>query len=164
MHACYFNEYFSLVAGARNDDDDDNNNIAIEAAGVAEVPEVAIPDEAAITHAVPEAAIDEPVVPGAAVLEPAIAEAAIPVANVEAAENGRQIIRDIGNHLVKSVASFILRVGSIPTLHLITFGQLFWTTTQRKNSRKAQWQAQSRYLCHCAFLISFRYAAGSEKT
>ena len=105
MDACYFNEYFSLVAGARNDDDDDNNNIAIEAAGVAEVPEVAIPDEAAIARAVPEAAIDEPAVPGAAVLEPAIAEAAIPVANVEAAENGRQIVRDIGNHLVKSVAS-----------------------------------------------------------
>ena len=56
-----------------------------------------------------------------------------------------------------------LRVGSIPTLHLKTFEQLFWTTTCRKNSRKAQWQTQSRYLCHCAFLVSFRYA-GSEKT
>ena len=56
-----------------------------------------------------------------------------------------------------------LRVGSIPTLHLKTFEQIYWTTTWRKNSRKAQWQAQSRYLCHCAFLISFRYA-GSEKT
>ena len=56
-----------------------------------------------------------------------------------------------------------LRVGSIPTLHLKTFEQLFWTTTWRKNSRKAQWQAQSRYLCHCAFFVSFRYA-GTEKT
>ena len=37
-----------------------------------------------------------------------------------------------------------------------------WTTTWRKNSRKAQWQGQSRYLCHCAFLVSIRYA-GSEK-
>ena len=59
--------------------------------------------------------------------------------------------------------SLLLRVGSIPTLHLKTFEQLFWTTPWRKTSRKAQWQAQSRYLCHCAFLISFRYA-GSEKT
>ena len=56
-----------------------------------------------------------------------------------------------------------LRVGSIPTLHLETFQQLYWTTTWRKNSIIAQWQAQSRYLCHCAFLVSFRYA-GSEKT
>ena len=56
-----------------------------------------------------------------------------------------------------------LRVGSILTLHLKTFEQLFWTTTWRKNSRKAQWQTQSRHLCHCAFLVSFRYA-GSEKT
>ena len=55
-----------------------------------------------------------------------------------------------------------LRVGSIPTHQYKTFKQLFWTTTWRKNSRKAQWQAQSRYLCHCAFLVSFRYA-GSEK-
>ena len=30
-----------------------------------------------------------------------------------------------------------LRVGSIPTLHLKTFEQLFWITTWRKNSRKA---------------------------
>ena len=56
----------------------------------------------------------------------------------------------------------VLRVGSIPTLHLKTFEQIFWTTW-RKNSRKAQWQTQSRYLCHCAFLVSFHYA-GSEKT
>ena len=55
-----------------------------------------------------------------------------------------------------------LRVGSIPTLHLETFEQLLWATW-RKNSRKAQWQAPSRYVCHCAFLVSFRYA-GSEKT
>ena len=61
------------------------------------------------------------------------------------------------------VLSLLLRVGSIPTPHLKTFKQLFWTTTWRKNSRKAQWQAQSRYLSHCAFLVSFRYA-GSEKT
>ena len=57
----------------------------------------------------------------------------------------------------------VLRVGSIPTLHINTFEQLFWTTTWRKNSRKAQWQAQLRYLCYCAFLVLFRYA-GSEKT
>ena len=57
----------------------------------------------------------------------------------------------------------VLSVGSIPTLRLKTFEQLFWTTTWRKNSRNAQWQTQSRYLCHCAFLVSFRYA-GSEKT
>ena len=54
-------------------------------------------------------------------------------------------------------------VGSILTLHLRTFEQLFWPTTWRKNPRKAQWQAQSRYLCHCAFFVSFRYA-GFEKT
>ena len=59
--------------------------------------------------------------------------------------------------------SLALRVGSIPTVHLKTFEQLFWTTTRRKNSRKAQWQSQSRYLCHCAFFVSFR-DAGSEKT
>ena len=56
-----------------------------------------------------------------------------------------------------------LRVGSISTLNLKTFRQLFWPTIWRKNSRKVQWQAQSRYLCHCAFLVSFRYA-GSKKT
>ena len=59
--------------------------------------------------------------------------------------------------------SLLLTVGSIPTLHLKTFKQLFWITTWRKNSRKAQWQTQSRYLCHCAFLVSFRYA-GPKKT
>ena len=63
----------------------------------------------------------------------------------------------------ENVFHIALRVGSIPTLHLKNFEQLFWATTWRKNSRKAQWQAQSRYLCHCAFLVSFRYA-GSEKT
>ena len=62
-----------------------------------------------------------------------------------------------------SVISLALRVGSIPTPHLKTFEQLFWTTTWRKNSRKTQWQTQLRYLCHCAFFGSFRYA-GSEKT
>ena len=33
-----------------------------------------------------------------------------------------------------------LRVGSIPTLHLKTFEQLFWPMTWRKNSRKAQFR------------------------
>ena len=58
---------------------------------------------------------------------------------------------------------YLLMVRSIPTLHLKTFERLFWPATWRKSSRKAQWQAQSRYLCHCAFLFSFRYA-GFEKT
>ena len=62
-----------------------------------------------------------------------------------------------------SVFHIALRVGSIPTLQLKIFEQLFWPTTFTENSRKAQWQAQSRYLFHCAFLVSFRYA-GSEKT
>ena len=63
----------------------------------------------------------------------------------------------------EKILSLALRVGSIPTLHLKTFEQIFWTMTWRKNSRKAPWQMQSRYLCHCAFLVSLRYA-GSEKT
>ena len=57
----------------------------------------------------------------------------------------------------------LLRIGSIPTLHLKNFKELFWRTTWRNNWRKAQWQTQSRYLCPCAFLVSFCYA-GSEKT
>ena len=36
------------------------------------------------------------------------------------------------------VLSLLLSIGSIPTLHLKTFEQLFWTTTWRENSRKAQ--------------------------
>ena len=52
---------------------------------------------------------------------------------------------------------------SILTLHIKTFEQLFWRTTRRNHYRKAQWQTQSRYLCHCAFFVLF-CDAGSEKT
>ena len=71
-------------------------------------------------------------------------------------------IRNLKTYFFRILFS-TLRVGIIPTLHLKTFEQLFWPTNWRKNSRKVQWQAQSRYLCHCAFLVSSRYA-GSEKT
>ena len=54
-----------------------------------------------------------------------------------------------------AVFHMLLRVDSIPTLHLKTFKQLFWTTW-RKNLRKGQWQAQSRYLCHCSCFVPLR--------
>ena len=49
----------------------------------------------------------------------------------------------------------VLKVGSIPALHLKTFEQLFWTTTWGKNSTKTQWQARSQYLCYCAYSVPF---------
>ena len=43
------------------------------------------------------------------------------------------------------------------------FSTTFLENVWRKKLRKAQWQTWSRYFCHCAFLVLFRYA-GCEKT